>query len=173
MNESHEHALQVLHGLRLRCVGKAADMLWMHFGHYRAITDHRGESREVGEWALHLQCPWRFVRSGAVILASTDFYYYPDSDESYDSDREGESLFDRRANQFNRVLETGEFKVSAISHGECAAFQLDFGSDFHFAVFPAASDHSPHGELWRLFQPDRDEPHYVVTTEGAESPNKK
>ena len=111
-------------------------MLWMHFGDYRTYTDDRGEPREVGEWALHLQCPWRFVRSGSIVLGSADFYYYPDSDEPYDSDRGGEALFDRRANQFNRVLETGAFCVSAISCGPCGAFQLEFGSAFHFAVFP-------------------------------------
>jgi hypothetical protein len=141
----------------------------MHFGAYHTITDHQGEAREVGEWALHLQCPWRFVRSGSVILASTDCYYYPEGDESYDWNRGGESLFDRRANQFNRVLETAEFHVSALSVGECGAFQLMFTPEFHLAVFPSASDGSPFGEFWRLFEPGRDNRHYVVTTEGIEN----
>jgi hypothetical protein len=168
VNDSHEKALRVLDTLRLRRVGKAADMLWMHFGDYRTYTDDRGELREVGEWALHLQCPWRFVRSGSIVLASTDFYYYPDSDEPYDRDRGGETLFDRRANQFNRVLDSGEFCVSTVSCGACGAFELEFGSAFHFAVFPAASDGSPSGEFWRLFRPDRDERHYVVSSDSTE-----
>jgi hypothetical protein len=168
VNGSHEEALRVLNGLRLRRVGAAADMLWMHFGDYRTVTDRRGESREVGQWALHFQCPWRFVRTGSIILASTDFYYHPEGDESYDWNRGGESLFDRRANQFNRVLETGEFRVSTVSVGDCGAFQLTFSPDFHFAVFPAASDNSPHDEFWRLFRPSYDEPHYVVSTDGTE-----
>jgi hypothetical protein len=143
-------------------------MLWMTFGDYRSSTDRRGEPREAGEWALHLQCPWRFVRTGSIILASTDFYYPAEGEETFDCDQGGESLFDRRANQFNHVLDTGEFRVSAISCDSCGAFQLDFESEFHFAVFPAASDHSPLGEFWRLFRPGRDDRHYVVSSNPTE-----
>ena len=143
MNDSHESALRVLQGLRLRCVGRACDLLWLHFGDYRTIVDRRGKTREVGDWALHAQCAWRFVRPDSIVLASTDLYYYAEGEDSYDFHRGGESLFDRRANQLNRVLETGEFR--------------------------ATSDGSPFGEFWRLFRPSEEEPHYVVSTEGTEN----
>lgn len=143
-------------------------MLAIHFGEFRTVPDRHGQPREVGEWALHFQCPWRFVRGNSIILASNDVYYYPEGEESYDFNQGGESLFDRRAGQFNRVLDTGMFHVSEIICDPCGAFQLTFTPDLHFAVFPAASDASPFGEFWRLFQPDSDEPHYVVTTEGME-----
>jgi hypothetical protein len=165
---SHESALRALQGLRLRCAGRACDLLWLHFGDYRTVVDRRGMTREVGEWALHLQCPWRFIRSNSIVLASTDFYYYPEGEDSYDFQRGGESLFDRRANQFNRVLDTGEFRVSNVSCGVCGEFRLTLSPELHFSVFPAASDGSPFGEFWRLFRPSEEEPHYVVSTEGTE-----
>lgn len=134
------------------------------------MINRRGEPRLVGEWALHLQCPWRFVRNDSIILASTDCYFHPEGDESYDFNQGGESLFDRRANQFNHVLETAEFNVMEISCGPCGVFQLTLSPDLHFAVFPSASDGSPFGEFWRLFRPHVEEPHYVFTTDGVEDP---
>ena len=144
-------------------------MLAIHFGEFRYVRDRHGQQREVGEWALHFQCPWRFVRRNSIILASTDVHSYPEAEESYDFNQGGENLFDRRAQQFNRVLDTGVFRISEIICGPCGAFQLTFTRDLHFAVFPAASDGSPYGEFWRLFQPDSEQSHYVVTTEGIES----
>jgi hypothetical protein len=165
----HESALRALIGLRLRCVGSAADMLWIHVGEF-GVADVEGESREVGEWALHLQCPWRFIDSESIVLASMDFYYSSDGNEDNPSAIGGESLFNRRATQLNRVLEAGDFQVTDVLVGACGAFQLIFTPYFHFAVFPASSDGSSHGEFWRLFQPGQKRPHYVVAPGGIEEP---
>ena len=168
MPKDPAEALSVLHGLRIRCVGRALDMLWIHFGDYRTYCDDRGKSREVGEWALHVQCPWRFVHSVGITLASADVYFYANRDEPYDFRAGGESVFDRKAAQLNRVLESGDFRVSSIAVGVSGTFELECNDELRFSVFPNASYQDPTGEFWRMFRPDREGPHYAVSANGFE-----
>jgi hypothetical protein len=44
-------------GLRLSIVRRAADMLVAHFGDIRPHSSGEGT---VGDYAFHVQCPWRF-----------------------------------------------------------------------------------------------------------------
>jgi hypothetical protein len=52
-------AFDVLIGLRLAIVRRAADMLVVHFGD---IRPHPSGEGTIGDYALHVQCPWRFRR---------------------------------------------------------------------------------------------------------------
>lgn len=50
-----QQALAPLIGLPFRCIGRAADLLWVHLGEMRQLPDPKGGTRTVGERALHVQ----------------------------------------------------------------------------------------------------------------------
>jgi len=71
-------ALAPLVGLPFRCIGRATNLLWLHFGELHEVSDRRGGTKDVGDWAVHIQCPWRISRHGRILIAYHDYYYSPD-----------------------------------------------------------------------------------------------
>src|SRR5258706_5878268 len=63
----------VLVGLKLAIVRRAADMLLLHFGNVRRIPFGLGS---VGTYAFHIQCPWRFDGPGGTLTGSYDLYEF-------------------------------------------------------------------------------------------------
>ena len=61
-----ESVMSPLVGKPLWDAGRAADLLWLALGPRQTIQDFRGKPREVGEYALHVQCAWRFVQGEKV-----------------------------------------------------------------------------------------------------------
>ena len=152
--------------MALWAAGRAADLLWLHFGQRRMVKDYRGNPKEVGEYALHLQCAWRIVQGDKVIVASRDLYYpagssTPEVPEGFKWDVQGGNRMDERLKQF---FETADLFVVHVEAGFAGAFQLFLGSEVVLQVFP---DDSFDGEHWRLFRPYLDEPHFVVNGNGV------
>ncbi|MBI5382511.1 MAG: hypothetical protein HZA31_11475 [Opitutae bacterium] len=168
--EYHE-MLKVLVGLRLNPIGAAADMLWVHFGALRVVVGRKGNTKKVGDWALHLQCPWRIVRSGALMLASSDFYYEADTGEHFDPESNSESVFQRHAKQLNTLLDAEKPVVTTVHCTEAGAFDLTFDREIKLSVMPVESGRVLCSESWRLFEPSRDSPHFVFPKIG-EMPNR-
>jgi hypothetical protein len=72
MKTEIESATLTLHGKALwRCL-RAADMAMFDFGKRRISPDFRGNPREVGDLALHVQCAWRITRDDLVLVGSND-----------------------------------------------------------------------------------------------------
>jgi hypothetical protein len=94
-----------------------------------------------------------------------DLYYYADSGESFDWDKDGESCFDRYAAALNRDFEVISHIVTSIVCDRVGGFSLWFGPDISFDVFPNVASTSPDFEFWRLLQPDTGNPHFVVATD--------
>jgi hypothetical protein len=136
-------------------------MLCIHFGELRSVVDRRGNNRQVGEWALHLQCPWRFVQFGDLVLASSDFYYDAETGEKLDRDSDQESVFHRNMKRLNLLIESGEIVVSIVQSSEAGAFDLIFDRDLKLSVMPVESGGEKCGESWRFFQPSLKTPHFV------------
>jgi len=171
----HEKALQVLMNLPLRRIGRAADMLWLQFGEWREVPYRKGGTRPVGEWALHIQTPWNFVRESRILIGTRDLYYYADSSSEFaengpefDWKKDGESRFDRYAVTLNKELESSPPVVKRIVCDQVGGFTLWLCDDLTFSVFPNCASSSPDFEFWRLFRPSTDHPHYVVATDSAE-----
>ena len=62
-------------GKKIYRVGRAAAMCWIHIGKpIKMMT--RGEMRVVGEYALHIDCPWRLLTkdSSEIVLGSADIF---------------------------------------------------------------------------------------------------
>jgi hypothetical protein len=161
LQEKCQKQLNLLIGHTLWACGRASDLQWFHFGTPRMVKDYKGGFKEVGEYALHIQCHWRICLKDKVIVASRDRFYPKDKNANlsldFDWDKPGVNLCDAGVDCFiNKecpivpqsiiVDEVGGFKV-ILEHGYC----LD--------AFPDLSGDQEH---WRLFHPGEDTPHVVL-----------
>ena len=105
----YENALKSLAGMPLAKIGRAADLLWLQFGDLREVETRRGVNT-VGEWAIHIQTSWRFVRNAQITLAVGDLYLFPNGD-CYDWDAGGDSNFDTITRDFNDTLSSTSLLV--------------------------------------------------------------
>lgn len=168
MKERIQAALTVLVGQPLWSSGRAADLEWFEFGGRRTVKDSRGEEREVGDYALHVQCTWRIRCGNQVVVASRDLYSPPeetdDRPEDFNWDVQGGNRRDRRIAELFQN-ETRVFSVQKVEAGEVGAFTITLDQGYALDVFP---DDSQSGEHWRFFKPYRGEPHFVVTGNGVQ-----
>jgi hypothetical protein len=141
MKEAVSAALGRLTGLPLWGVGRAG-VAWFQFGSRRAVQTARGGTKEVGDLALHLACPWRLVGPAGEVLAC---------------DESGPEVF--------TVLGSPPLLCSGVRAWEGGAFELEFAGGERLQVGPG----DPHcEEYWRLFQPGSGERHFVVGPAGID-----
>ena len=166
-----ESVMTPLVGMPLWDAGRAADLLWVAFGQRQTIQDFRGEPREVGEFALHVQCAWRFVRDEKVLVGNRDLYYprgyrYPKDEIPKEFNWDVQ-----RANRCDEVLATlfaggaKQFVVLRVEAGHAGEVALLLEGGLALQVFP---NDSLVGEHWRLFRPGSDAQHWVFTGQGLE-----
>lgn len=162
-------ALQALTGLPLANVSRAANMLMFGFGGPRTIPARQGGTREVTEFALHVQCPWRLCDSERVLIGSVDIYYpadLPESDpvpDSFNWDIAGANRCDRFFQSFMAVRAVVPIFVTTVDTDQFGGFRLNFSASFQIEAFPNGGTPS---EEWRLFKPGEKE-HFVM--EGSPS----
>jgi hypothetical protein len=168
-------AFDVLIGLRLSIIRRAADMLVLHFGDIRV---HSSGTGTVGAYALHVQCPWRLEGPTGTVTGRDDLWIYAGPGGhppgwSYD---DGLSLQDKRfAELFVRDEETrswlnhgDRFTVTAARQTKRGDVTLDLGSQHAIVLFPVSSK----SEAWRLFAPGS-ERHLVFPTEATDAPSRR
>ena len=81
-------------GLKLSIARNAGNMKGFHFGQIRS----RPRGGTMGDFALHVQCPWRIVTVGKMITGSYDYYEPADSQVDrgdWQESRPSQSLQDR------------------------------------------------------------------------------
>ena len=161
----HENALKPLAGLPLAKVGRAADLVWLQFGALKSTTTKHG-TRTTGDWAVHLQTSWRFVRDSKIILAVGDLYLLANGD-SYDWDIGGENHFDHLATSLNDTLSSASVVVDQIKCDDVGGFSLALSDGARLDVFPKISDTLDDFEHWRILQPDRNGGQFVCQTRNA------
>jgi len=167
-----EDALAPLIGLPLWDSGRAADLAWFALGERRTVKDFRGNPKEVGEYALHVQCAWRITQDDKVLVGRSDLYYpagySPEQDEIPDDFNWDVQGANRQDELIRDLFQGGgnQFRVLGVEVGPAASFNIALERNLSLQVFP--QDSSSH-EYWRLFRPYRDEPHFVVSSRGIES----
>jgi hypothetical protein len=159
-------AFHVLIGLRLSIVRRAADMLGLHFG---KVRPHESGEGTVGEYTLHVQCPWRFDGPNGTVTGSSDLWVYAGPGErppnwSYEDgfslqDRKFADLFARDESTRSWVNESDRFCVIAAQQNERGDVRLELANGYAILVFPAGS----RSEAWRLFSSGSDR-HLVFPT---------
>ena len=157
-----QQALTPLVGRPLRSIGRAANLLWLHFGEMREVPARGGGTKSVGEWAIHVQCAWRLCRDGRIVVAYRDYYYSPEGDALDDWDAPGRSRFDQTAAALNADFDANSPSVLSVTTDDVGGFSLALSHDYRLDVFPDDSSHDNYSEHWRLFEPRADREHFVV-----------
>jgi hypothetical protein len=169
MRDEIQKALDILIDKPLWSSGRAADLAWFQFGGRRTVKGLRGDAKEMGEYALHIQCAWRIRRGDQVVVGSSDLYVPPeesaDRPENFDWDVQGATRRDKRIAELFQN-ETRQFLVKRILIGEAGSFTIVLDSEYALEVFP---DDSLGDEHWRIFAPSSEVSHFVVTGKGLKA----
>ncbi|MGB8769187.1 MAG: hypothetical protein WCC92_06210 [Candidatus Korobacteraceae bacterium] len=166
MRDQIQAAAVVLVGKPLWLCRRAGDMAMFHFGERRKETNRRGELSEIGEYALHLHCPWRIVNGEEILMAALDVYK-PQSGHEEEDDRDfvwerAGNLLDERARAFFDN-DAREYIVECVQAGHAGALRLSLEGELWLEICPCDSTK---GEHWRLFQPCTEREHFAVTGAG-------
>jgi hypothetical protein len=135
--------------------------------------DFRGRTREVSQYALHIQCPWRIVQDGRLLVGRADWQWPPlGSDVSYGDFIEADAPRSRREDFFDEIgLHIGHEVVNVVG-SETGDLRIVLTDGCALEVFPDSASTSPdelHDEHWRFFTPGSDDRHFVVTAHGIEA----
>ncbi len=155
-------ALQPLIGLPFRCLGRAANMLWIQFGELVEAPGHGGGVRRVGQWAVHVQCAWRLTRLESILVAYRDFYYDPQGEPLDDWDTPGKSQFDHITNTLNEEFKAFPPCVLSVVGDNVGGFAMQLSRDCRLDVFPDQSKQQDNSEHWRIFQPGAGTKHFIA-----------
>lgn len=159
MPENNNHirlkrSLQVLVGLPLSIARDAASMKVFHFGE---VKPHPSGAGTVGAYALHIQCPWRFVDEKRVVTGTSDRFADPADETEVDDDpRTGnlqlikiESLlkgYDAETRSF--VNATEQLVVISVSTDRFGGADLLLTGGYRLQIFPDGS----FDEAWRFIE---------------------
>src|ERR1700674_3899295 len=167
MKTEIERATAPLIGKALWRCYRTLDMALFDFGRRRKRLDSQGNTQEVGEFALHVQCPWRITQKEQVVVGSQDLYYpanYRDEEDvppEFDWERDLNRLDKLVRSVFENAMQG--FIVQTIEVAAAGSLHIALSEDLSLDVLPC--DSLSH-EYWRLFEPDQVEPHFVVTGNG-------
>ncbi|MFF7160706.1 hypothetical protein ACFZBP_04800 [Streptomyces sp. NPDC008086] len=134
---------RILRGAVARSVGRAVDM---------GIVEFHGPDGE--EAMIHMQCPFRIVRNGRILLGSKDMRYAQKGAGPHAFD-EFRMIYDARTVTLNGVLGQLHPRVDGVTVGETGELTVNWEQGFRLEVFP---DCSGNIEAWRAFV--RGDAHY-------------
>ena len=167
MTKQIEQALSVLIGLPLWAIGRAVDLAWFEFGDRRIAKGFKGVEKEVGDYALHLQCAWRITVSDNIVTGRGDIFSTPEETNEPlppDFDWQKGNRFDRIVREFLQN-ESRQLAVQSVSAGDAGSLTIVLQDGYKLEVFPQDSES---GEHWRFFRPGLAEPHLVFTGRGLQ-----
>ncbi|HWB29882.1 MAG TPA: hypothetical protein VG736_05205 [Vicinamibacterales bacterium] len=152
-----DDALRQIVGLPLSLSRRGTTMRIFHFG---AITSEG--TRAYGEFALHLQCPWRIEGPEGLVTGSRDVFEPPDSrvssadpDWNYDSGNLQDVLVAKWLGTtpgkvgFARSAVVPPLIVEAVSSDRFLGLKIALSGGHRLSVFPDGTA----GEAWRFFRP--------------------
>lgn len=159
--------LSPLIGLKVSIARRAADMRMLQFGTIRQVP-----GGSVGEYGLHIQCPWRLEGPSGIITGRNDLWEAANPTDKidwgvwhYDKD---ENLQDKRLQELlqgydeatrSTVNATDDFVVERIDADDFGGATITLTGGYRLSLFPAGSL----GEDWRLLSPGNDAPHFVIS----------
>jgi hypothetical protein len=154
-------ALSQVIGLPLTAARRAADLRTFQFGTLRAVD--RGS---VGEFALHVQCPWRIEGAEGIVSGRSDLWEPVEDDAPFDENWDYETSPNLQDARLQRWFERNgaSLVVQAVDADDFGGAAISLGQGFVLRLFPAGR----RGEHWRLFRPKKDAPHFVVSGGGVE-----
>ena len=168
-----EH-LQPIIGLKLSIARRAADLRNFQFGKIKAV-----KNGSVGEYALHIQCPWRIEGPDGIITGRSDLWEpaidNPDLDWDTWSYESGENLQDKKIKDLMGTYDpdtrsylnnNNELFVENVQVYVYGIVNIVLSGGYKIILFPDGSRE----EDWRFFRPDTNEPHFVICGGRIEQP---
>jgi hypothetical protein len=156
--------LTSLVGLRLCIARDAAGMKNFQFGE---IRPHPWGKGTVGDFALHVQCPWRLVTTAQVLTGSADYYESVVEGEEVNLDDHQSGNLQRKRLQVlfqtydaqtrSLINQSDSLTVISLHADRFGGLDLELSGGVRLQVFPDGS----RGENWRFFSPGNDEPHFI------------
>lgn len=139
----------------------AADMLTIQFGKERTVDLRRGPT-DVGQFALHIQNPWRIAKKGRTVVEQQDYYAADGIDAVH-------AVWDTVGRLLPDELPVNENtpKVSNVIVESQAGFLLTLDNGVSIQVFPYVDDPGDTSEAWRIIERDTDNRHFVVLSDGS------
>lgn len=164
--EMIQNALLPLIGLPLSLTRRNVDLRIFHFGAIRIV-----DNGSIGDYALHLSGKWALWEEDGVFVQDTDLY--SPLTEDYDVEPE-EWDYDTHGNWQDEFLKVvfpeydagtkAYFRtdkpliVERIQVDKKGNVEIQFSHTYILVLSRGIKDH----EDWRLFQPGRDAPHFVL-----------
>lgn len=146
MTERIHNILSELTGLPLSRQTRAANIQCFQFGKLTIISD----KKSVGEFALHLQSPWRLTSATAIIVGSGDLYQQADQTADYDPDFDWDQLnANLRDIKLEKLLTENKLVVTSAKADAFGGLVLEFNHHISLTVFTDVSAQDGH-EYWRL-----------------------
>ncbi|MDX3729753.1 hypothetical protein [Streptomyces caniscabiei] len=127
---------RILTGTVVRSVGRAADM---------GVVEFDGLQGETV--MIHMQCPFRIVRNGRILVGSRDMRYAQKGagPQAFDEFR---MIYDAQTTTLNGALGQLRPSVDGVTVGEAGELTVSWEQCFRLEVFP---DCSGKIEAWRAF----------------------
>ena len=168
--------LRELCGLRLALARRAASMRVFHFGEIRAVDASRKkrdgtvikQMGSIGEYGLHLQCPWRIDGPENFFVSHRDVWRKSEGTTPPDWDYEsGENLQDKLIAQLlqgtdlvtNSSLNiTDLLVIESVVTNDLGDFTLYMTGSYRLTSFVDTFE----GESWRFMKTDIDEWRHLV-----------
>ncbi|MGZ4814185.1 MAG: hypothetical protein ACXVZV_02160 [Terriglobales bacterium] len=129
-------------------------MACFQFGARRKRKTSHGQDSEVGDYALHVQCPWRIVRGDEIVVGSADLYApdpVKDAADSYFDWQKGNLQDAKIAKLF--ADDNRQFAVVATALRAAGKLDILFDDELRLEVFPDSSVGAVDTEHWRFFAP--------------------
>lgn len=163
-NNRVRQAVEPLIGLKLSVARRAADMRGFHFGDMQEVDDGT-----IGQYALHVSCPWRIDGPKGIVTGRIDLWEHISGNPMPD---EWEPSIDDNLQDLQLSKLLGGFDVKTRSHVNISEWlvvehvhvsnvgdlDISLSGGYRLVVFPGGSKN----EAWRIFEPDKGSPHFVV-----------
>jgi hypothetical protein len=165
LTDKINNILRDLIGLPLNPTTRAANMQMFSFGAIINITltsPKKGPiSKSVGEFALHLQCPWRLTNENEIIVGSGDLYQQADEIAEYD---ENYNYYELNANlrdvKLDKLINENKLSVISINADKFGGLEICFDNNIKLNVFPDLASKADN-EYWRLIDFKNEKSKYI------------
>ena len=148
-------------GLRAWGGHLAADMLTIQFGEEQTVIQRSGPNK-LGQFALHIQSPWRIAKKGTIVVAQ-QVYLVADGDDEIHADWDTVALLLPDVPSVTQDRPTAK----TVTVEPPAGFLMTLDNDMSIQVFPSERTTDRETEAWRIFEPGRDNRHFVVMSDGS------
>jgi hypothetical protein len=146
MTENINKIVSVLVGLQLSRQTRAGRMQCFQFGKLTVIDDKKA----FGEFALHVQSPWRLTNTNEILVGSSDLYKQADENAEDDPDFDWDKLnANLRDVKLEKLFSENKCVVVSANADKYGGLVINFDNHVSLTVFPDLSSKTEN-EYWRL-----------------------